>query len=270
MLAKDERGETRRRGAAHAPGLPIFRKENGLHEVYYLQIYEDVEKKDISGIQSYMTKGIKRIGSWYDREESHNAYLAYDADFEKWLRVRREEEYWQKQWSLPMYNEYKETCNLLFLLQQLPRCNFPRQLIILGEAVNTPDWIDCIARYMKGVTCFALTKPRGFEVLREHLLDVYGLLVSWEKNLQPTSEEAALVLDYCEKANVYIWGIARESIWVDMTSMEERRHALEDRDTGIRYISLKSFWKREMLQTLDTVDKIKYNTEVKLEGKVGL
>jgi len=86
--------------------------------------------------------------------------------------------------------------------------------------------------------------------------------------MMPESAEPALVLDYCKKDSIFIWGIPAGSIWIDMNSLETRRHALEDRETGIRYISLKKVWIEEMIQTLDTAVKIQYNTEVNLEGKM--
>ena len=255
MISKEKRGHKNT-----ARELPIFRMETELHEVYYLQVYEDVMSEELPGIQAHMAKGVQRIAGWYGGEVVHNAYLVYTPAFEKWLQERKKEEDWQKCWNLPHYQEYMETCNLNFLLRQLPAYDCPRHLIVLGDAIQMQEWIEGISRYMKKITFFSVTKPRGYESLREHLLDAYGLIANWVDNMQPVSEEPALVVDYCCRKKIYIWDVARGSIWIDMTSMEARRHAVEDRDTGIRYISLKSFWQEEMIQTLDTAGKIQYNT----------
>ncbi len=254
--------------AKHFPNrhiVTIFYKEIGEYEVYYLQISADTANNELSAVQSHMAKGIRRIAACYHREDENiNAYLVYEASFAKWLKERQQEEKWQEFWNLPLYGEYKESHNLTLLLQQIPKSRWPGRLIILGEAPGMQEWIGTLARYMRGITIFSPVRPRCFESIREKLLDEYGLLISWEKSLQPVSGEPALVLDYCGKEKIYIWGIPSGSIWIDMMSMEERRHSLEDRETGIDYISLKSFWKGEMLQTLDTASKIQYNTEVKL------
>ena len=240
--------------------MPVFRMQTDLHEVYYLQLREDTKNEELADVQTYMAKGIRRIAGWYGDEENHNRYIVYDAAFEKWLRTRQKEVFWQNRWSLPMYQEYGEACNLLFLLRQPFLRSLPRHLIVLGEAIDIEVWIGQLIRHMKGLTFFSLTMPKTFEQLRERLLNEFGLIADWRESLHPVSKEPALILDYCGKEKVYIWEISRGSIWIDMTSMEARRHALEDRDTGIRYFSLKSYWQEEMSETLDTAGKIKYNT----------
>ena len=267
-LAKEENGYKGRNGEGSRE-LPVFRMETQLHEIYYLQMYATVKSEELAEVQSYMAKGIRRIAGWYGDEESHNEYIVYDPPFENWLWARQRADFWQKTWNLPLYQEYEESCNLLFLLRQPILRSVPGNLIILGEAPGIQEWIGLLAKHMKKIIFFSLTKPKGFEQLREWMLSEYGLLADWAETLQPVSREPALILDYSGREKIYIWGVARGSIWIDMTSMEARRHALQDRDTGIQYISLKCFWQEEMLQTLDTVGKIKYNTEVKLEGKVG-
>ena len=283
MIAKEEAGYREQHGdhiCATIPKLPIFRKEVGPYEVYYLQMFPDVENSEFAGVQAYMQKGIRRISGLcdretggdaslsYDGEDKRNACLVYDRDFEKWLVFRKKDGLWQKLWNLPLYHEYKEAHNLTFLLQQIPVSTWPGQLIILGEAPGMADWLGMLARHMKCITIYALAEPRGFETVRARMLEEYGLLTDWQKSLQPAAGEPALVLGYSGKDKIYAWDIVPGSIWIDMMSMEERRHALEDRETGVRYVSLKSIWREEMRQTLDTIGKIQYNIRAKLEGKV--
>ena len=251
--------------------MPVFRKVVGCYEVYYLQMYESMLKREMAAVQSCMEKGISRIAAWYhSQEEIGEAHLVYDAPFANWLRQQQREEYWQKLWDLPLYKEYKEPHNLNLLLAQIPKACLPKEWIILGEALGMQEWIGQAARYVKSIRVYSLIPPKGWEQMKERLLEEYGLMLTWQKSLQPVSEEPALVLDYCSKEKVYVWGVKSGSIWVDMNSLESRRHGILDRETGIQYVSLKCFWKEEMIQTLDTVSKIQYNTEVKLEGEVGV
>ena len=122
------------------------------------------------------------------------------------------------------------------------------------------DWLKAMAKYMKKITWYSLSMARGFTEIQENLLEEYGLMLDWKRSLQPKSPEPAMVLDYCGKENVFVWDIPSGSIWVDMTSLENRRHAVEDRETGIQYTSLNRFWREEMIKTLDTVNQILYNT----------
>ncbi len=270
-LTKDNRKKEESNILCQSAEQPVFFREAGGYEVYYLQVGEETEGNELAKVQAYMKKGISRLAACYQREQDRmNAYLVYDGSFARWLQERRQEEHWQQLWNLPLYGEYKEPHNLQVLLQQISKSRWPRHLVILGEAPCMEKWLEPMAKYMKSIVQFSLNRSKGFDTIREKLLDEYGLLIKWEKSLQPQSEESAMVLDYCGKENVFIWGIPPGSVWVDMTSRESRRHAIEDRETGIYYTSLKTFWQGEMLQTLDTINKIKYNTKVKLQGEMGV
>ena len=261
-LVREDCGD-KKKIRTHSGFWPIFRKEVGDYEIYYLQMPASTQKEELDAVQSHMKKGIGRLEIWYQEEEDRNAtYLVYEASFAEWLKNCRQEIYWQQLWNLPLYQEYCEPHNLQLLLRQISKSSRPGQLVILGEAPGMQEWIGALAKYMKGITIFSPAMPRGFEVIRERLLEEYGLMCRWEKSLQPKVSEPAIVLDYCGQEKVFIWGIPRGSIWIDMTSLEARRHALEDRETGIDYLSLKCFWKEEMIQTLDTANKIQYNTGV--------
>ena len=261
MIAKEEAGGGK---------FPVFRKEIGPYEVYYLQVPENAENGKFASLKAYMEKGVRRIHAQYHREGCKDACQVWDRDFETWLLTGNRAAHWLKAWDLPLYREYKEVHNLLFLLQQIPVSRWPVRLLILGEAPGLADWLECLARHMKDITIYGQVLPREFETLRQTLLEEYGLLVRWEKSLQPAASEPALVLDYSGREKIYAWDVVPGSIWIDMMSMETRRHALEDRETGVYYLSLKCIWRREIQQTLDTMRKIQYNIGVKLSGKVGL
>lgn len=260
ILAKDETGK-RGIGKERSEQLPVFYREMECYEIFYLQIYRETQNSELACIQAHMTKGIQRIEAWKDRQQPlRNTYLVYEPSFEKWLYQRHWERRWEALWEFGQYNEYGEVHNLLLLLKYIERLPRPGHVVILGEPTGMQDWICAIARYMKSVTLYSLKEPRGFAEVQEKLLEEYGMLVRWEKSEQPVSEEPSLILDYSGKEKIYIWGIPKGSIWIDMTSLEFRRHAIQDRETGIYYVSLRSIWLEEMLQTLDMAGKIKYNT----------
>jgi len=245
-----------------AEHYPVFYKVIGGYEIFYLQIDKKIGQEELLAAGALMKKGIGRLETLHQQQECRTACLVYEASFESWLRNKQQERCWQNFWNLPVYGEYREPHNLMLLLQQVPKYLWPRQLIILGEAPGMEVWLVQLARYMRGITVYAGSKPKAFEQLREKLQQEYGLLLGWEERLHPQSREPAMVIDYCGREKVFAWGIPAGSIWIDMNSMEIRRHALEDRDTGIQYYSLKCFWKEEMQQTLDTANKILYNTGV--------
>ena len=248
---------------------PIFRQEIDSYGVYYLQIDEGSAESEPEQIKDYLEKGIGRLAYLYG-EEDVQAYLVYDGSFENWLKQKGKEDYWKKLWGYPIYKEYKEAHNLALLWKRIHPVRGIEHLLILGEGPGVEEWIGYIGRYMKRVSFFSLDQPKGFEDICQKMQDEYGLLPEWKRSLHPKSEQAAMVLDYTGRDKIFIWETPRGSIWVDMSSLESRRHDLEDRDTGILYISLKSIWCQEVIQTLDTISKIQYNTEVKLDGKVGL
>lgn len=242
---------------------PIFRNEAEGYEVYYLQVPESAGREELAAIQASMKKGIIRLAQCCGQEEDINcACMVYEGMFAAWLNARKQEHYWAKLWNLPVYKEYQEEHNLFLLLRQIEKRQFPGRLVILGQPPGMHNWISSLARYVKEISLFSLSVPREFEALQDKLLSEYGLMIRWERSLQPQSPDPALVLDYCDRENVFIWGIPAGSIWIDMNSLEARRHGLRDRETGIRYLSLQRFWREEMIQTIDTARKILYNTKV--------
>lgn len=269
FLLAEEIGNCRKDTERRNIYYPVFRLATPLHEVYYLQMRECVSSEELSGVQAHMEKALGRLKQWYGEEQNH-AYLVYSPPFEKWLIQNGFLKEWQEKWNLPFYQEYEEFYNLNFLLQEIGGGPWPKHLLILGNAPGVSEWLPKLARTMKTVTFCLEEQPKEYERVRSCLLEEYGMLVKWVDSLNQYPDEAALVLDYWGREKLYMWTVGRGSIWIDMTSMECRRRAVEDRDTGIRYISLKAFWREEMQQTLDTANKIKYNTGVILEGKVGL
>ena len=248
--------------------LPIFRHEVGSYAVYYLSVVRDLPKTDLVRVCDQMKKGIQRIADLYE-EESEDAYLVYDESFLTYLSDGKLFQYWQRLWDLPMYKEYKEAHNLSLLRNRIPAGIKAEHLIILGNGPGVESWLGSLVRSVKYLSFYHTDEPKDFKEIQHRMQAEYGILAQWKKSPHPKSSEKALVLDYSEIEKVFIWGIPRGSIWIDMNSSQRRKHDLVDRDTGISYISLKSIWREEIILTLDTISKIQYNTEVKLGEIVG-
>ena len=253
MLAKENVGKS--------VELPVFCKRVGEYEVYYLQVPPHAGKQELAAVKAWMEKGISRLQNCYELEVgAGGTYLVHDGAFANWLQEKQLVGAWKDMWDFPLYREYTQPHNLRLLLQQLSAGSWPGKWIVLGEATGISDWIEDLAKYMKSITFFAQNPPGGWEQLQEYLQKEYGLLTEWYRSFHPISAEPAMVLDYCTREKVFVWDIRKGSIWIDMNSMESRRRDVQERDTGILYCSLKRFWKEEIIQTLDTFNKIQYNT----------
>lgn len=56
-------------------------------------------------------------------------------------------------------------------------------------------------------------------------------------------EVPCLVIDFTDAAGIPMTGLKPGSMWWDMGAMEEKRHLLEDRPLGVRYVSLRTLWR---------------------------
>lgn len=52
-----------------------------------------------------------------------------------------------------------------------------------------------------------------------------------------------LVIDFTGVADIPVTGLKAGSMWWDMGAMERKRHLLEDRPLGVRYVSLRTLWR---------------------------
>lgn len=144
--------------------------------------------------------------------------------------------------------------------------------VLLGETGCVPDILWEYARGMKSLKW--ILPQRQFreehQELVEMLSEEYGLaaevrLLSEEESYRqvyPMCRFPSLILDFSETDRIPTADVARGSIWLDMASSEDKRRRIEDRDTGIRYFSLKKEWKQpqKALNYLDTMGKNGYNT----------
>lgn len=243
--------------------------------MYYLQLSGEAKPEAYEDILGEMQKALDRLESRYCRkEEKAHSYLVYEEEFGKWLRNLGKEREWQERWKLPVYSDYHQTENLKLLLQHIPGQSRPKKALILGSGIGMQEWLPLIAGQVQELELYVEFMTKGVERLQEELCEEYGMLMQVRlvapgdfTRVRLHSTEPVLVIDFSGSKAISVLGLKRGSIWVDMDSIEAKRHLIEDRWTGLQYLSLKTIWKREMLETLDTINKFAYNTEVKIDRK---
>ena len=248
--------------------INIFRTVQEPFRVYYLQLSGRADENMQEAIFGEMQKALARLQLRYRKEEEDaHTYLVYEEEFEKWLRTWDKKAEWQSWWQLPMYSDFHCAENLKILLQYVKKTDWPGKAIILGSGMGMQEWIPLIAGKVQHLELYLEFMTKGIEALQEELCEEYGMLTQ-VKLVAPDefdkeklkSSEPVLVIDFSGSKPISVLGLAKGSIWIDMNSVESKRHFIEDRRTGITYLSLKSIWKREMLETLDTISKFAYNT----------
>lgn len=259
---------TKGRNDIPAYRIQVLRSRMSGFVVYYLQITGVAWEEDLQDIYGEMYKALYRLQCRYVREEKElHTYLVYEDNFEKWLDDMEQNVNWQQLWGLPMYSDYHKYENMRLLLQSLPKGKWPKKAIILGSGVGMKEWMPLIAPHVQSMELYVEFMTKGLEELREELCEEYGMVTDLKlvalgefHKERLRSKEPVLIIDYSGSKSLSVLGLAANSVWVDMDSVEAKRHLTEDRPTGIVYLSLKTIWRREMSQTLDTISKFAYNT----------
>ena len=254
--------------------IQVFRNQSNGKDIIYLQICGYPHKSLVPLVQGEMQKAVERIlAGGRQQEEPVQTGLVYEYGFEKLLESVEYVGLWRRMWHLPVYDAFSEKENVECMLAKIPKDAFPGELWVLGYGPYTKDLIMQLAGRIRSLTFWVEFVTRSLERLTEELEEELGLvcqirLVAPEgiRKERFSCNNPVLVLDYSGKENVSVIGLQRGSVWLDMDSVESKRHGMEDRKLGIQYISMKKIWKEEMLQTLDTISNIEYNTEVKLDG----
>lgn len=253
--------------------VQVFRKEVLGQDVIYLQVCGYPSVDSVYLLKEEMQKAVARIlAHGRKEEESPQCSLVYEESFINWLEAVQYARLWRKMWHTPMYADYHAKENLGRMLNAIPKEGFPQEAWILGYGQKMQEWLPWIAGRLRRLTIYVEFVTKGFEALLEGLETDFGLVAQVRlvapgelRRQRLRSEEPVLVIDYTGREVISVAGICRGSVWLDMDSVEAKRHSIEDRRTGITYVSLKNLWKREMAQTLDTIGNFEYNTEVKID-----
>ncbi len=248
--------------------VQIFRSVQESFCLYYLQLSGETTAEGFEDVCGEMQKAWVRFEERYSKqEEGLHTYLVYEEEFRRWLQTLDKEQEWQSRWGLPVYSDYHRTENLKMLLQRIPKQNWPKRALVLGSGMGMQEWLPLIAGQVQNIELYLEFMTKGVEALQEELCEEYGMLTQ-VKLVTPgefgrehlRSREQVIVIDFSGSKPISVLGLQKGSIWVDMDSVEAKRHLIEDRRTGLHYLSLKAIWRREMLETLDTICKFAYNT----------
>ncbi len=262
------------KGRKEIPGhrVQIFRSQMEPFVVYYFQLCGYPQAQEFHLVLGEMQKAYQHMQERFaKKEETIRTYLTFEDGFEKWLDAEGSREEWLNAWGHPLYYDFATGENLGWMLKEAVPKIWPGKAYILGSGIGIRDWIPLIADKVHTIEFYLEFATKGVEELQEMLLEEYGMLTRVHlttgreyTNVRLQSEEPVLVIDFSGKEPVSVFGLKKGSIWIDMDASEAKRHAMEDRRTGVQYYSLKTIWKREMLQTLDIISKFAYNTEVKI------
>lgn len=262
------------KGRKEIPGhkVQIFRSQMEPFVVYYFQLCGYPQSQEYPAVLGEMQKAYSHMQERFTkREEALHTYLTFDEGFEKWLVDGESMEEWLDAWGHPLYYDFANGENLRWMLEKAVPKVWPGKAYILGSGIGIRDWIPLIADKVNTIEFYLEFTTKGVEELQEMLLEEYGMLTRVHlttgreyAKLHLRSEEPVLVIDFSGREPMSVFGLKRGSVWMDMDASEAKRHAMEDRHTGVQYYSLKTIWKREMLQTLDIISKFAYNTDVKI------
>lgn len=252
--------------------VQIFREMSERFTIYYIQLCGWPVQEQVSLVRGEMLKAFQRLQERYlKKEEGMHTYLDFEESFEKWLMQMEVREEWQKGWKYPIYHDFSTPANLQYILEKIQRTELPQKAYVLGNGIGLNEWIPYVASRVNTISFYLEFATKGMEELQETLLEEYGMLTEINltargefSKLRLRSEEPVLIIDFSGKLPISVLGLKKGSIWVDMDAVDKKRHLIEDRRTGVQYLSLKTIWKREMIQTLDIISKFAYNTEVKI------
>lgn len=177
-----------------------------------------------------------------------NTYWTYTV-YEERLRTQIDTPAWWNVWKIPEFENYSQP---LWAEKILPHGDCPN-LLILGQSDCIPGLLVTNARRMRSVKWYLLQKEYTEET--EAFIDIfyeeYGLaievhLLEEKKNWRRVCfccPEPVKVLDFSGEAKVSAYGVAKESVWLDMNAMDEKAMRMEVRNQGISYFSLKKLWR---------------------------
>ena len=210
-------------------------------------------------------------------------YQVWDRSFQGYLQRRKMSREWLRVWQVPFFDRYGGAEQLQILMDNVEEWQRYSQILVLGFNPDMAVWLPLLARRARGIDFYLDYEPRGMEELQEWIGEEYGLVSQWrilESREQPDAEpepsaagpslqevgdegaagkkaisysglsqyfrgygEPCLVLDFTGAADIPVTGLRAGSMWWDLGALEEKRHLLEDRPLGVRYVSLRTLWR---------------------------
>ena len=102
--------------------------------------------------------------------------LLYEEVFEKWIRQKEASEVWAKEWKYPAYQDFATPANLQWILQQIPKHQYPYKAYVLGTGMGMEEWLPYVAGRVHHIRFYLEFATKGMEELQEMLLEEYGML----------------------------------------------------------------------------------------------
>lgn len=150
--------------------------------------------------------------------------------------------------------EFDGYARAFWVKQLLPGAAYPR-FVILGSCEDIFELIEDCADRMKNLRWVLREQECTREILDfvENFYVEYGLAAALQtvtgrtayRKLRLDCCEPASILDFTGEPYINLSGIAEGSVWLDMRPSEEKRRRIAERNTGIRYFSLKECWNKE-------------------------
>lgn len=189
-------------------------------------------------------------------------YQVWDRSFHGYLQRHRLAGEWLRVWRVPVFDHYGSV-QLRTLMRNVEGWQKLSQIVILGYHPGILDCIPQLARRAREIHFYLDYEPKGMEETQDRIDEEYGLVTQWrilEDRAQADEERKTphypglgrylrryevpcLVIDCTGAADIPMTGLRPGSMWWDMGAMEEKRHLLEDRPLGVRYVSLRTLWR---------------------------
>lgn len=181
-------------------------------------------------------------------EDNNQCFTVYDETMEKWLGRQEQDfrEVWNQLWPYPVLEDFREEC----FIRELFAGSCLAHYVVLGFDTSLPEMLVQRARHMKSLQFYVNSLSEYHQELLEEFLEDFYEDYGIAAGVQEREERARLIchlpsviLDFSGEAKILTADVAKGSIWLDMDSMEEKRRRLEERNTGITYLSIKKLWK---------------------------
>lgn len=180
-------------------------------------------------------------------------YQVWDRSFQGYLQRRQLTGEWLRVWQVPVFEQYGGREQLETLMNHVEGWQGLSQILVLGYDSGMEGWLPKLARRARGIDFYMGYEPKDMGEIRERIDQEYGLVSQWrvlEGESCPGLSQylrsyamPCLVLDFTGQADVPVMGLKPGSMWWDMGAMEEKRHLLEDRPLGVRYVSMRTLWR---------------------------
>lgn len=213
--------------------------------------------------EAWRTPGLRELHRYFPD------YQVWDRSFHGYLQRHKLAGEWLRVWHIPVFDQYGSG-QLQTLMRHVEGWQQLSQIVILGYHPGILDCMPQLVRRVRGIDFYLDYEPRDMEELQEQMDEDYGLVTrwqilegrqeaGWQTDEKPAEtkelpypglgqylrryEVPCLVIDFTDAAGIPMTGLKPGSMWWDMGAMEEKRHLLEDRPLGVRYVSLRTLWR---------------------------